>query len=128
MTDATQDLNTNAAASVEGTTSSEPKVTLTAKQRAEAQIAKLTARIAKDQEELADLTARKDSLDKLDSITLGTNVTFNVGRQDNLKRVQGVVTAIDNSASNPRYKVFYGEGMTAETTIIWQSQVLDVVA
>jgi hypothetical protein len=93
------------------------------REKLEAQIAKLTAKIAKDQEQLANLTTKLESIDTFAALAVGAAVEIKIGRAETTRNVIGRVLAEDGG----RYKVFHGEGMEADITVVQANQILRVI-
>jgi hypothetical protein len=92
-------------------------------------IATLTKRISADTVALADAQAQFDSVDRLSNIAEGSQVTIRIGRAETSKEVQGVITGIkEEDNGSRRFKVYYGSGFDADTVVIQESQILDVLA
>lgn len=92
---------------------------LTARERAVARLTALTEAVDKARAEL-------DAALAVQSVGVGDRVRFTYGRGDNRREEVGTVVAVDESAG-VRYKVQSGEGFDVKLTVIFQSQVVEVL-
>lgn len=103
-----------------------------------ATVATLTARIAADTLKLAATQAQVDQFDLIESIDVGSNVAFLIGRAETRKEVVGRVTAVksetvgegDAAVTSRKFKVEYtptGDAFDSTFGVISESQVLSVV-
>lgn len=114
---------TSAPAETSGAAVEPAKAPQTPREKLESQIAKLSAKIAKDQEQLANLTTKLESIDTFAALAVGAAVEIKIGRAETTRNVIGRVVAEDGG----RYKVFHGEGMDADITVVQSSQILRVI-
>src|SRR5882762_5596901 len=103
--------------------------------------ATLTARIAADTAKLAATQSQVDQFDLIESIDVGSKVTFLIGRADTRKEVVGEVVAVkvetapepeDGSepATSRKFKISAsptGDDFDAAFFVIAESQVISVV-
>lgn len=92
---------------------------LAAYERAVARQKALAEAVDKTQVEL-------DAALAVQNVGAGDQVRFTHGRGDNRREEVGTVVAVDESAG-VRYKVQSGEGFDVKLTVIFQSQVVEVL-
>lgn len=101
---------------------------LTPSQKLAAKIATLKNRILKDSETLTTLEAQYRAADMLDQIKAGSVIKARVGRADTAREVTASVIGVQIlDSGDRRLKVYFGEGFDAETVVIQDSQIIDVV-
>jgi hypothetical protein len=101
---------------------------LTPSQRLAAKIEKLKARILKDSDDLTKLEAQYRAADMLDKIAAGSVIKARVGRAETAREVTASVIGVQTlDSGDRRLKVYFGEGFDAETVVIQDSQIIDVV-
>ena len=93
---------------------------IASRDKAAERVASLNERIAATQAELA-------VAEKLQNVGVGTVVRYAFGRGVTRREEVGTVIAVDDS-NGVRYKVQTGEGFDAKLTVIFQAQVLEVLA
>lgn len=117
-----------AVAPVTNVTPDESVVELTASQKIAAKIDAKRAQITKLTAEIDKLEGQFRSADLLDSITTGSVIKARVGRAETAREVQASVVGVQTLENGDRrLKIFFGEGFDAETVVIQDSQIVDVV-
>lgn len=105
----------------------ETEVVLTREQKLDLKIEKARAAISKYTAEFNALIAEREGIEKLAGVTAGSRVTARIGRGESAKEVLCTVIAeqVEEDGSR-RFKVFFGEGMSADVTVIGESNIVAV--
>lgn len=92
------------------------------------QIAVLAKRIAADTAKLAEVQGQLESVDKLEGVTAGSQVTVKLGRADTARIEAGTITGVKTNEDGSRqFKFFYGVGFDSDTVVINEGQIVSVL-
>lgn len=104
---------------------------MSAKQTIAAQITTLETRIAADTTKLDALRIQLEQADLLDAVTVGTVISFKIGRAETRRNVDGTVKAVKTEEDGSRkFKVEYtptGDEFDNTFAVVLQSQIDRVV-
>ncbi|MEJ1593506.1 hypothetical protein SMA75_20140 [Escherichia coli] len=92
------------------------------------QLQAVEAKIVELQAEAQKLAEQIETEKALANLAAGTTITFNYGRADTRKELQGVVKGVADTDKGRRIKVESGEGFDAEIYIIEVAAIVKVVA
>lgn len=109
------ELNTNTAAE----TTAAPEVKLTRREKLLAQYNTAFAKHAELAAKLQELAAEINSIDALNTVTVGSVVVVTVGRGDEAKEVEANVIGVrEEEDGSKTYKVTYGTGFDADIAVV----------
>ncbi len=108
--------------------STEPAPVLTRSQQLQKTIESETAKRDAAQKRIDTATAQLASVDKLVNLVDGSEVTVQLGRAETSRQVKGIITGIKILPDGTRkFKVLVGTGFDAETEVVNEGQIVEVL-